>query len=108
MDPHRDDAVARVRPGAGVPRVARRRSAHGSLDDPVRAWLDTGTVVSQVAVRSRADAHDAGLWALTLPHHPDVLAAHLQTSLGTWTEDHALDPTTVFSAFALARTPLGD
>lgn len=83
--PGRDDACA-LWQAANSPR--------GAPDDPVRAWLDTeqlGRMWWDLTTGSgRADTTvetAVGLWALTLPSHPDVLGAHLQ-HLVAWAIDN--------------------
>jgi hypothetical protein len=75
----------------------------GSMDDPVRAWLDCSTVVSQRGDRMEDDGwhrplpRHVDMWALTLPSHPNLLAAHVQGGWG-WAMP---------SVLATSRSPWG-
>lgn len=91
------------------------QSPVGSPDDPVRGWLDTHQLVrmyEHLPQKMPADwgdvrSSDVSFWALALPSHPDVLAAHLQRVLAGALEDAHTDVSTLVALLGDARVPLG-
>ena len=86
----------------------------GAPDDPVAGWLDTRSVsVSwhdyprHLGTQTGGPAAALGMWALTLPSHPDVLATHLQPVLVDSLESKDADLSVAIGALGRSRQPLG-
>lgn len=99
-----------------VPRPAavwRGPDLAGRLDAPLLGWCDTGTVApywdrgAAYGDRDRSTGAALSGAALSLPHEPDLLAAHLQPVLSFWLEKPQAPLGGVTRALGATTAPLG-
>jgi hypothetical protein len=103
--------------GLGLPGIAFWEvtdPADGAPDDPVRAWLDTRSLsmhwhdhrdVSHPT--TRGSIANLAMVVLTLPHHPDLAATHLQPEIMAWLDEPDADLSGLLTALGSARSRLG-
>ncbi len=85
-----------------------RNAPHGSPDDPVRGWLDTSSLEDRWSdypanLDARVFPHFVSLWALAVPSHVDILAAHLQRTMLSPLADHREAAPDAVRALGLSR-----
>lgn len=88
--------------------------ADGAPDDPVRAWLDTRSLFMHwsehrdvLDPRAGGATADLAMAVLTLPHHPDLAATHLQPEIMAWLDEPDADLSGLLTALGSARSRLG-